>query len=198
MTRGGVTPNIALDTSSVRTRFERIKEFSPALARRVRRDFRQSGDEIISEQRAILDGPLPRGVAVVGQRTRRTYNAKTKRIVKRRLNVYGDRDVKRPGRSRSNDEDGVGLREGIKKSLRTRVVITEKRTSIAVRTTNAKRTGATFWQAKRFRHPTFGHRDRMQYQAGMPYFWEPAFRGAEAAAARVDASIDEALAEISD
>ena len=72
MTRGGVTPKIALDTSSVRTRFERIKEFDPALARRVRRDMRQSGDEIIAEQRAILDGPLPRGVAVVGQRTKRS------------------------------------------------------------------------------------------------------------------------------
>lgn len=191
MARGNVTPQIALDTSSVRGRFERIREFSPKLARAVRRDMRRSGDEIIAEQRAVLAGPLPRGVTVSGQRTARWRNAKTGKWHTRKLNVYRDTDVRNAGR-------GKGLRRAIGDNLRTRVVISEKRTGVSIRTTNAKNTGSNFWQAKRFRHPTFGNRDRMQYQAGQPYFWAPAFRGADRMARRIDVALDEALASISD
>lgn len=191
MPRGNVTPKIALDASSVRGRFEKIREFSPKLARAVRRDLRRSGDEIIAEQRAVLAGPLPRGVTVRGQRTARWRNAKTGKWHTRRLNVYGEVDVKRTRRSR-------GMRRSISEGLRTRVVISEKRTSVTVRTTNAKKTGSNFWQAKRFRHPTFGDREQMQYQAGQPFFWAPAFRGADRMARRIDTSLDQALASISD
>lgn len=191
MARGNITPQVALDTSSVRSRFEKIREFSPKLARAVRRDMRRSGDEIIAEQRAELAGPLPRGIRVARQKTARWRNAKTGKWHTRKLNVYEAVDVNRAGR-------GQGLRKGISESLRTRVVISEKRTGVSIRTTNAKKNGATFWQAKRFRHPTFGDRERMQYQAGQPYFWAPAFRGADRMARRIDTALDEALASISD
>ncbi|KQR91287.1 MAG: hypothetical protein J0I33_00125 [Microbacterium ginsengisoli] len=184
-------PRVALEPDDVRAKFDRIKEFSPALARNTRRDLRRSGDEIIAEQRAILSGPLPRGVKVAGQRRRLVVNKKTGTAAFRLFNVYREVDVKNAGR-------GSGLREGIKQSLKTRVTLTEKRTAISVRTTNARKTGATFWQSRRFRHPAWGDRERMYDQAGQPYFWGPAFRGAERMAGRVSAAIDDALRQIAD
>lgn len=191
MSKGDVLPKVALDADDVRVKFDRIKEFSPSLARDTRRELRRSGDEIITEQRAVLSGPLPRGVAVAGKTRRLVVNGKTGQTHFRVLNRYKSVDVKNAGRGR-------GMREAIKASLKTRVTITEKRTAISVRTTNARKTGANFWQARRFRHPLFGDRDRMLYQAGQPYFWAPAFRGAERMTGRVSAAIDKALRSVAD
>lgn len=187
---GAVTPDVKLDASDVRRRFDSIREFSPTIARAVRRDMRRSGDEIIAEQRAILAGPLPRGVVVTSQRTVRTRNARSGKWASRKLNSYGEQEVKRPGRGR-------GLRSGISSSLKTRVVIAASRTAVSIRTSGAKRTGANFWQSKRFRHPVFGNRERMVYQAGQPYFWEPAFKGARRMADRIDNALDAGLEAIS-
>ncbi|GAB2702340.1 hypothetical protein BKA24_001691 [Microbacterium marinum] len=182
-------PRVTLSTTETRAKFERIREFSPKLARRLRRDMRRSGDEIIGEQRKILAGPLPRGIRAAGKRRRRVRDQHG-RARFRTVNVYEETDTKRPGRSR-------GLRRGISDSLKTRVVFGKNRTAITVRTTGAKRTGATFWQAKRFRHKTFG-REPYVDQQGQPYFWRPAYDGAARMAARVDSALDEALKEISD
>lgn len=152
---------------------ELLKEFN-TFDRRVktptRRALRGTGDNIIAEQRAILDGPLPRGVEVTGTVLRVVVNKRTNKIYTRKLNVYGEKDVANGGRS-------SGLRERIKAGLVTRVVTGISRQSIEIKTQNSKAPMSTGWNAKRFRHPVFGNKERFVYQAGQPYFFDPIFRG---------------------
>ncbi|MEB0286159.1 hypothetical protein QN355_06300 [Cryobacterium sp. 10S3] len=186
---GSVAPKIALDAKDVRAKWDAVKEFSPRLARELRRELRKTGSEVITEQRRVLDGPLPTGIQVTGQTLRPTLNKKTGRVGVRKLNTYGDRAIQRPGRS-------TGLREGIKSGLVTRVTISKSRTSVQVRTTNAKKTGSNFWQSKKFRHPVFGNRQVMVNQRGMPFFWQPAIDGGQRMAGRINTAIDAAFQQI--
>ena len=162
----GVQP----DPAQLRALLALFNDLPPKVKTNTRRELRRTGDEVIAEQRAILDSPLPAGVAVTGKRTTLAFNKKTGRSYVRSVNVYGDADVKRGGRS-------SGLREGIKAGLVTRVVTGKTRQGIDLRTQNSKGSMSTGWNAKRFRHPVFGNRQKFVYQAGQPYFFAPVFRG---------------------
>ena len=171
---------IKSDVDSLRTLLKGFNDLPPKVKTETRRELRKTGDDVIARQRAILDGPLPAGVAVTRQFTARYTNPKTGREYTRKLNEYGDRDVQRGGRS-------SGLRERIKAGLVTRVVTGSTRQGIDIRTQNRKATMSTGWNAKRFRHPVFGNKERWVYQGGQPYFFEPVFVGrAEMIARAID------------
>lgn len=157
------------DAAQLRALLKDFNDFPPKVKTGLRRELRHTGDSIIAAQRAILDGPLPAGVAVVKQ-TKLFKVAKNGDISILKRNVYGDRSVQRPGRS-------SGLREHIKASLVTRVVTGTTRQGISIQTQNSKAPMSTGWNSKRFRHPVFGDRKNFVYQAGEPYFYAPVFDG---------------------
>ena len=161
------------DAAQLAELLREFRELPPIVKRGVRGALRHTGDEIIEGQRAILDGPLPAGVDVTGHRLTLTKNRKNGQLVVRRLNVYGEKDVQRGGRH-------TGLRDRIKEGLVTRVVTGTTRQGIEIRTRNSQATMSTGWNARRFRHPVFGNRDRFVYQAGQPYFYAPAIAGRKA------------------
>lgn len=183
-----VAPEVTLDAADVRRKFDAIKEFSPRLARELRRELRASGDSIIAAQRAVLSGPLPAGIRIARQEIRPTLNKKTGKIRLRKRNVYEDAKIRNPRRSR-------GMRVQIGDSLKTRVVVARSRTGVRVQTTKAKETGATFWQAKQFRHPNWGRADWSD-QRGQPYFWKPAFDGAEDMITKISRAVDRAFEQL--
>src|SRR5690606_11987480 len=59
-----------LDTSNLRDVLAAVKDFSPKLARELRRELRSVGDDIIADQRQLLAGALPGSIAVTGSKTR--------------------------------------------------------------------------------------------------------------------------------
>jgi hypothetical protein len=171
-----------------------LKEFNdipPTVKTGVRRELRHTGDDIIAAQRAILDGPLPAGVVVTRKQLVLVLNKKTGRRYVRNANVYGETAVQRPGRSRSQKDGGVGLREAIKAALATRVVTGSTRQGITITTQNSKAQMSTGWNSRRFRHPVFGNRSNFVFQAGEPYFYAPVFEGR-------NALIDKAIAVLND
>lgn len=187
----GGGPEFELDTSNVRDVVAAVKEFSPALARRLRKDLRSTGDEIIAGQKAILAGPLPGSIAVTGRRTRLVTPSDGRRPYLRTVNVYEERE--RTARDRKK-----GMRRKIAAGLKTRVVTGKTRQGVSVRTTRSiSGPMANTWQAKRFRHPVFSHAgSTFVDQAGQPYFWGPAVAGRERAAQQIEAAITAALAEM--
>lgn len=161
---------VKADAASLRALLKDFNDLPPKVKTKTRRELRATGDDVIAEQRAILSGPLPAGVAVAGKQQTLAFNKKTGKFYTRKVNVFAEREVQRGGRS-------TGLREGIKSGLVTRVVTGTTRQGIEVKTQNSKGRMSTGWNAKRFRHPVFGNRDRFVYQAGQPYFFDPIFRG---------------------
>jgi hypothetical protein len=165
-----MTTRVVTDVESVRALLKTFNELPPKVKTGVRRELRKTGDDIIAGQRAALDGPLPAAVGVAGQRFGAAYNPKTGQHFIRKYNVYEDRAVQRAGR-------GTGLREGIKAGLATRVVTGTTRQGISITNNGRKTDMATGWNAKRFRHPVFGNREKWVYQGGQPYMFEPIFEG---------------------
>jgi len=161
------------DATQLAELLREFRELPPKVKRGVRAALHHTGDGIIEGQRAILDGPLPAGVAVSGHRLTLAKNRKNGQFVVRRTNIYGEQAVKRPGRH-------TGLRQGIKDALVTRVVTGTTRQGIEIRTQNNKATMSTGWNARLFRHPVFGNRNAWAYQAGQPYFYAPVIAGREA------------------
>lgn len=182
---------VELDTSDLREVLGAVKDFSPALARRLRKDLRTTGDGIIAEQKAILAGPLPGAVSVAGRKTRLVTPRDGRRPYLRTVNVYEERD--RVARDRKK-----GMRQKIAAGLKTRVVTGKTRQGVSVRTTRSiSGPMANAWQARIFRHPVFSHAGgTFVNQYGKPYFWGPAVAGREEAAKKVEAAIAAALAEI--
>lgn len=180
----GDGPQFELDTSNLREVLAAAKEFSPALARDLRRELRTVGDDIIAGQRQILAGPLPGSVAVVGQRTRLVVPSDGRRPYRRTVNVYEERE--RVARDRKK-----GMRSKIAAGLKTRVVTGKTRQGVSVRTTRSiSGVMANVWQARRFRHPVFSHAgSTFVDQLGQPYFWGPAVAGREQAAKKVEDAI---------
>lgn len=158
------------DAAQLRNLLGTFNDLPPKVKTAVRRDLRSTGDDVIAGQRAILDGPLPAGVQAAGKRNTLLINKKTGKPYVRKINVYKDREVQRPGRT-------SGLREAIKAGLVTRVVTGSTRQGIEVRTQNKKGPMSTGWNAVRFRHPVFGSKERYVYQGGQPYFFKPVFEG---------------------
>lgn len=188
----GEGPQFTLDVTNLREVIGAVKEFSPALATSLRRNLRASGEEIIAEQRSILDGPLPGNTAKSGTRLRLVAASDGRRAYVRRVNTFADVATKR---SRSS-----GMRARIKASLKTRVVAGASRQGVNVRA--EVRTGglmAIQWQARRFRHPVFytgGDTKTWTDQKGQPYFWAPVVAGREQAQRKIADAIDQALHEI--
>jgi len=182
--------DIELDVSNLREVLASVKKFSPALARKLRKDLRGTGDEIIADQQQALDGPLPPGVAVAGKRTRLIVPKDGRKPYFRRVNVYEEREAaarNRPSR---------GMRQGIKRSLKTRVVAGKTRQGVQVRANSRVSPMTHAWQARIFRHPVFST-GKFVHQRGQQYFWAPAVKGRDRAAIKVEQAIASALSEMS-
>lgn len=183
-----------LDAGNLREVLTAAKEFNPTLARGLRKRLRTVGNDIIAEQRQVLAGPKPPGVAVAGKTTRLVYRKDTGKPYLRRVNVYEERERV------ARDYKG-GLRRRIGQGLKTRVVTGKTRQGVAVRTTRRTEEMSVGYQSKIFRHPVFAGRGRggggsFVYQRGMPYFWGPALRGRTAAARKIDEALADAINEI--
>ncbi len=178
-----------LDTGNLREVLAAVKEFSPKLARELRRSLRSVGDDIIADQRQLLTGKLPGSVAVTGTRNRLVVPKDGRKPYMRKVNVYEERE--RVARDRNR-----GMRKAIGAGLKTRVVTGKTRQGVSVRT-DRRISGpmAQAWQAKRFRHPVFSTGEYVN-QLGQPYFWGPAVAGRDAAAKKIDEAIAAAITEM--
>lgn len=166
----------------------RLKEVNPRIARDLRRDLRRSGDQIIAAQHAILDGPLPGNATVTGKTTRLVVSRDGRRAYRRSVNTYGDVATGRGGHR--------GMREGIKRSLSTRVSTSATRQGINIRA--SRRVGGVMvntWQATRFRHRVFAT-DVWLIQKGQPYFWGPVLAGWATARRNIEKALDDAITQI--
>ena len=138
-----------------------------------------------------LFGPLPGKIAITGKKTRLIVPKDGSKPYVRRVNVYEERA--RVARDRNR-----GMRKQIARGLKTRVVAGKTRQGVQVRTD--RRIGGEMsqvYQAKIFRQPVFSHAGgTFVPQAGKPYFWQPAVRGAEAAAKKVDEAIADTLKQM--
>lgn len=161
-----MSTRVEADPESLRRLLKAFRELPKEVKTGVRRELRTVGDDVIRGQREILDGPLPSGVTVTGQRFGRGM---------------------RGGRS-------TGLREGIKKGLKTRIVAGKTRVGIDIRTNTRRAPMSTGWNAKRFRHPTFG-RAPWVYQAGQPYFYPPVIEGRDDMIIRATRVLNKAIEE---
>ena len=168
--RPDAVPYISLESDSVAREFARVKELAPKIATQLRRDLRRVGDDTIREQRKILAGPKPPGVAKSGSKSEIRFSSKGK-AYRRKVNTYEDAAV-------ANTRE-TALRQGIADSLKTQVTFGKTRNGVRIATVNARKTGAVFYQSKIFRHPVHGNREVWAYQRGLPYFWEPVYRNAE-------------------
>ncbi|MEB0200558.1 hypothetical protein QN354_02160 [Cryobacterium sp. 5I3] len=180
-----------VDPANLRAVLAMTREFDPKLATGLRRELRGVGEQIIAEQKAILDGPLPTGVEKVGQRLVAGYSRKNKIATVTRRNIYADR--------KTNNTKSTGMREAIKAGLKTKVVAGKTRQGIAV-TTTKKGEGRKYpmsraWNTPLFRKRLFG-RNEWSYQKGQPYFFGPAAAGGERAREVAIASINRALEQI--
>lgn len=186
-------PEIGLDTSDLRGLLAAVRDFSPKLATQLRRDLRGVGDDVIARQRAILAGPLPKGVVVTGKRLTRVQAKGKRRAYSRLVNTYGETDRPHAG------SYGRGLRKQIAAGLKVRVVAGKTRQGVELKTTGPRDGGynmAKVWNRPRFRHPVFTDNGKVWvYQAGQPYFWGPIYDGGlEGMSERVDAAIARTLA----
>ena len=169
----GQATGAAPDPESLRRLLTRLREFPPAVRTPVRRELRALGAPVIAAQKALLDGPLPRGLTKTGFRHKVVRSKRKGKFYLVKTNVYKETDVKRGGQS-------TGLRAGIKSGLRFRVVAGKTRQGVEFKTTGPKEDGynkAKFWQKRRFRHPSFGDRSRYVDQAGQPFFRAPVMQG---------------------
>lgn len=188
---GGLEFN--LETPDLKRLLAQIKELNPKLATDLRRELRQSGDAIISEQRKILAGPKPGRVRVSGSAYRliRPKNGAKPYLAKR--NTYEEYEA--GNRSR-------GMRQKISAGLRTVVSTGKTRNGVTIRTSKSKAPMSIVYQSKRFRHPVFaseslgGHSGAWVYQRGMPYFWDPIEREFVHVRQRVVDAINRALDQL--
>lgn len=179
-------PEITITSPNLRDALAKAKEIGPAVQRNLRRNLRGVGDEIIADQRAILDGAKPGKAIKAGMRVKRIRGKGKGKTYLRAVNVYKAEDA---SRNRS-----TGMRKRIKASLKTRVVAGATRSGITIRAD--KGTGGVMvkgWNKKVFRHPVFGNKESYVSQFGQPYWWEPIKAGQAQAREKALAAIDDAL-----
>ncbi|MEJ1087054.1 hypothetical protein WDU99_01840 [Microbacterium sp. Mu-80] len=187
---GKTDPEFEFVLPDLRSLFADLKAFQPKLATDVRRDLRRSGDDIIAKQRAILTGRLPGPIRKTGSELRMVYP-------KGRKPYLAIRNVYETGEGSDGGVDD--LRSKIRAGLKTSVTSGKTRSSVQIKTTGPRNDGynmAKVWQARRFRHPIFGHLGWMDQQ-GMPYFWGPAYDGVEDMQRKVQKILDNAVATLS-
>lgn len=162
------------DPESLRRLLSKLREFPPAVRTPVRRELRALGAPVIDAQKAILGGPLPRGLAKTGYRHKLVHSKRKGKFYAVKVNTYTEQDVKRGGRS-------TGMRAGIAAGLKFRVVAGKTRQGVEFKTTGPKGPDgfnkAKFWQKRRFRHPVFGNRRHYVDQAGQAFFRAPVLQG---------------------
>lgn len=187
--RGG--PDLAeltITSPNIREALARAKEIGPSIQRDLRRSLRGVGDDIIEDQKQILDGAKPGNARKAGMRVK-VIRAKGKRkAYLRTVNVYKPEAA---SRNRS-----TGMRKAVKASLKTRVVAGATRSGISIRAD--KSVGGVMvkgWNKKVLRHPVFGNTETYVTQYGQPYWWAPIKRGQLAARDKALAAIDKALNE---
>lgn len=179
-------PEITITSPNIREALARAKEVGPAVQRNLRRDLRGVGDEIIKDQRAILDGAKPGNARKDGMRVKKVRRGGSGKVYLRAVNVY---KAQAASRSRS-----TGMRKQVKASLKTRVVAGATRSGISIRAD--KSVGGVMvkgWNKKVIRHPVFGNKDSFVTQFGQPYWWEPIKRGQLDAHEKALRAIDDAL-----
>lgn len=184
-----------VDTASLRSVLQALKQIDPKLATNLRRELRESGEEIVAAQRAELAERAPK---VAGRSEswrlitpKRGKNGKARRpYLARRVDYHA-------GATRvGGDSD---LRQQIADGLRTRVVTGAKREGVEVKTTGPRIGGsnmARVWQKKQFRHPVFGG-EGWAVQFGHPYFFGPVtdhlrYRMQDRVKKAIDAAVDAA------
>lgn len=192
MAAAGGDLDFQFEAPNLRKTLDEIAQFSPVLARELRRELRRSGDEIINAQKQILDGPLPGNERATGKRLAliKPKNGRAPYMAIR--NIYEDQATGRGGHS--------GMREAIKRGLVTRVSVGKTRQSISIKTNRKLAPMSIAWQAARFRHPVFqiddGRAEHWVIQKGQPYFWSPITGRMIHVRQRVADAIDTALNQI--
>lgn len=182
-------PEITITSPNIREALARAKEIGPAVGRNLRRSLRGVGDEIIKDQRAILDGAKPGVARKAGMRVKKIQRGGKGKVYLRAVNVY---KAEATSRNRSS-----GMRRDIKAALKTRVVAGTSRSGISIRAD--KSVGGVMvkgWNKKVIRHPVFrkeGKTDTFVTQFGQPYWWEPIKRGQLDARDKALTAIDDAL-----
>jgi len=155
-----------IDKPDLRGTLGALKDIDPKLATNLRRELRESGEDIISEQRRALTKRPPR----VAGASRKLTLIKPKNG---RKPYWAFRTTYQPGDPR---EGGVShLRDKIAAGLRTRVTTGKTRQGVEVRTTGPRNDGynmARIWQKKQFRHPIFNS-SHWATQFGQDYFFGP-------------------------
>lgn len=181
-----------IDAPDLRVLLDHLKAVEPKLATALRRELRASGDSIIAEQRAILNGAKPGSVRVARSELRLIVPKNGRKPYFAKRNVF---DVG------ADKTGGVSdLRDKIAAGLKTRVVAGASRQSVSIKTTgprNGSYNMALVWSRSMFRHPVFGDTSKWVYQKGQPYFWSPAKKGIVQVRERIAAVVDEALARLS-
>ncbi len=167
-----------VDSASLKALLAGLRDLPPKVRTNTRRELRALGQPVIDAQRAILDGPLPGGVAVTGQTKKRVQKyvkgKPTGKFYVVKVNTYATTEAKERAQGRS-----TGLREGVKGGLKFRIVTGATRQGIEFKTTGPKLNGynsARFWNSTRFRHPVF-NTGRYAYQAGQHYMVQPVLDG---------------------
>lgn len=180
-----------IDAPDLRRFLEHVKAFDPKLATAVRRQLRESGAEIIAEQRAILAKSKPGSIRVSSREYRLIIPRNGRRPYLAKRNVY---------ETGEGTTGGIAdLRARISKGLRTRVVAGKTRQAVSVKTTGPRDGGynmAVVWQKGIFRHPVFGDTNHWVYQQGQPYFYSPVLHHYVQVRQRIADIIDEALARL--
>lgn len=155
-----------IDKPDLRGALAALKDIDPKLATNLRRELRESGEDIISQQRRALSKRPPR----VAGASRKLQLIKPRNG---RKPYWAFRTTYQPGDER---EGGVShLRDKIASGLRTRVTTGKTRQGVEVRTTGPRNEGvnmARVWQKRQFRHPVFGT-GRWSTQFGQDYFFGP-------------------------
>jgi len=179
-------PEITITSPNLREALAKAKAIGPAVQRNLRKSLRSVGDDIIADQKAILDGAKPGNARKAGMRVKRIQAKGKGKGYLRAVNVYKAEDAKR--------DRSTGMRKRIKASLKTRVVAGATRSGISIRAD--KSTGGVMvkgWNKKVLRHPVFGNKENYVSQFGQPYWWEPIKAGQTQAKEKALAAISDAL-----
>lgn len=183
---------ITITSPNLRQVMAEAKAIGPSIQRKLRKDLRGVGDDIIKDQRSILSAPLPGKAVKSGQRVRLVQARGKKKAYLRAVNVY---QAEPASRSRTR-----GMRTQIKASLKTRVVAGATRSGISIRANKTNKEGfegvEKVWNKKIIRHPVFkksGRDAAYVTQFGQPYWWEPINRGQLAARQKALEAIDNAI-----
>lgn len=178
-----------IEAPDLRGLIDRVKAADPKLATGIRRALRDSMDEIIADQRAILSGAKPGSIKVASSSLRLVTprNGRKPYFAKRNTYELGE----------ERDGGVSDLRQQIADGLRGRVTAGKTRQAVSVKTTGPRVDGynmARVWEKPKFRHPVYGR--GFVWQQGKPYFFDPIRKNLPATQQRIADIIDDTIKEI--